>query len=262
MTAKTGHFRWDRRLDVRAVARRVLSQGPAAREGAGLCRERLTSIEVNGTFYRTQIAGHLPQMGERSAGRLRVLAEGLALRHQPPRAQGGGRLDQAVSRFRRDRAWAASSDRCSGNSRRSRNSTRPTSAASWSCCRTRSTAITCGMSSRCGTTASSRRSSSRCCASSPCRWCSPTTSNYPVDRRRHRRLRLCAPAAGRGHGPDRLSAEGDRRLGRPARRLGEGRRAGRPATASAPAGKKGKPRDVLPTSSTRARCARRRRRWR
>ena len=32
--------------------------------------ERLTSIEVNGTFYRSQTPADVPQMGERSAGRL------------------------------------------------------------------------------------------------------------------------------------------------------------------------------------------------
>ena len=36
------------------MARRVLSQGTAAREGTVYASERLTSIEVNGTFYRTQ----------------------------------------------------------------------------------------------------------------------------------------------------------------------------------------------------------------
>ena len=59
---------------------------PHAKELA-YASERLTSIEVNGTFYRTQIAGNLPQMGERGAGRLRVFHQGIALRHQPPRAE-------------------------------------------------------------------------------------------------------------------------------------------------------------------------------
>ena len=64
---------------------------PHAKELA-YASERLTSIEVNGTFYRTQIAGDLPQMGERGAGRLRVLHQGIALRHQPPRAEGSRRI--------------------------------------------------------------------------------------------------------------------------------------------------------------------------
>ena len=36
------------------MARGVLSQGPNAREGAGYASRKLTTIEINGTFYRTQ----------------------------------------------------------------------------------------------------------------------------------------------------------------------------------------------------------------
>ena len=43
-------------------------------------------------------------MGERGAGRFRVLDQGPALRDQPPRAEGGRRLHQALPRQRRDRA--------------------------------------------------------------------------------------------------------------------------------------------------------------
>ena len=70
---------------------------PHAKELA-YASERLTSIEVNGTFYRTQSPATYPQVGERGAGRLRVLDQGLALRHQPPRAERGRRLDRAVPR--------------------------------------------------------------------------------------------------------------------------------------------------------------------
>ena len=43
-------------------------------------------------------------MGERGAGRLRVLRQGSALHHQPPRARGGRRLHQLFFRLRRARA--------------------------------------------------------------------------------------------------------------------------------------------------------------
>ena len=46
-----------------------------------------------------------------------------------------------------------------------------------------------------------------------------------VDRRRDWRFRLCAIAAGQGHGADRLSAKRDQRLGRAARRMGQRGRA-------------------------------------
>ena len=223
----------------------VLSEGPAAREGTRLRRRAAHLDRGQRHVLPHPVAGDLPQVGERSARRLRVLAEGLALRHQPPRAQGGGRLDQAVSGFRRDRARRRSSAPCSGNSRRSRNSTRPTSAASSNCCRTRSTAITCGMSSRCGTTASSTPEFIALLR----KFSMPVVFTDHVElsqhRRRHRRLRLCAAAAGQGHGADRLSAEGDRRLGRPADRLGEGRRAGRPRPRRRRPARKAKPRDVF-----------------
>ena len=44
-----------RRLDLRALARDLLSEGPAAGAGArAIASRHLTSIEINGTFYRTQ----------------------------------------------------------------------------------------------------------------------------------------------------------------------------------------------------------------
>ena len=48
-----------------------------------------------------------------------------------------------------------------------------------------------------------------------------------ADRRRHQRLRLCPPAAHRGRRADRLYAEGARRPGRSARKPGRRRRARR-----------------------------------
>ena len=64
--------------------------------------------------------------------------------------------------------------------------------------------------------------------------------NLSEHRRHHRRLRLCAPAAGRGHDPDRLSAEGARCLGQAAPHLGGGQGAGRPAARRSEAQTKGR----------------------
>jgi hypothetical protein len=67
---------------------------PHARE-LTYASERLTSIEINGTFYRTQSPATSPS-GRRDAGRLRVLRERRALRHQP---QGARRSRESVDRF-------------------------------------------------------------------------------------------------------------------------------------------------------------------
>ena len=64
---------------------------------------KLTSIEINGTFYGSQKPESFRKWASRSAGRLRVLAEGPALRDQPQGAGRGRRQHQAVLRFRRAR---------------------------------------------------------------------------------------------------------------------------------------------------------------
>ena len=73
---------------------------PHARE-LTYASERLTSIEINGTFYRTQIARHLRQVGQGDAGGLRVLREGRALRHQPQGARGSGGIGRSLSQVGR-----------------------------------------------------------------------------------------------------------------------------------------------------------------
>ena len=50
---------------------------------------KLTSIEINGTFYRTQSPATYRKWALRSARRLCVFGEGPALRHQSRRAGGG-----------------------------------------------------------------------------------------------------------------------------------------------------------------------------
>ena len=49
--------------------------------------------------------------------------------------------------------------------------------------------------------------------------------DYPAIAGHHRRFRLCASAEGRGHDQDRLSGKGARRMGRPRAYLGSRRRA-------------------------------------
>ena len=152
---------------------------PHARELA-YAGEHLTSIEINGTFYRTQTpatfrkwASEVPDgfvfslKGPRYAVNRRVLS-------------GGRRLDQTISRFRRDRTRPAPRPpalaiRAVQEIRRGRLRRLPRTAAEAS-----STAAHCAMSSRSGTTASRRRPSSRCCANSTSRSSSPNTTTIPA----------------------------------------------------------------------------------
>ena len=62
---------------------------------------KLTSIEINGTYYGSQKPESFTQVARRDAGRLRLLGEGPALRHQPPRAGRSGRIDRALLHQRR-----------------------------------------------------------------------------------------------------------------------------------------------------------------
>ena len=67
---------------------------PHARE-LEYAAQQLTSIEINGTFYRTQTP-KTSANGHRSAGRIYICAQRPALRRQPARAGGGRKL---VERF-------------------------------------------------------------------------------------------------------------------------------------------------------------------
>src|SRR5215510_16603508 len=93
------HRRW--RLDVRTLARRVLSGKARAGEGAVLRRLEADLDRDQRHLLRLAEAGKLSQMGQRCARWLRLLREGPAFRHQPPRAGGSRRLHQALLRFRR-----------------------------------------------------------------------------------------------------------------------------------------------------------------
>ena len=155
-------------------------QGAAAREGARL-RQRAADLD-RGQRHVLPLAdaGDVPQMGERGAAEFRVRAQGPALCRQPARAQGGRRLDQALSRFRHHRAWrpsraAALAIRADQKIRRRRFRRLPR--------------IVAGQTRR-PRAAPRHRSpprqflhrpnSWRCCANSKCRSCSPTTPNIRI----------------------------------------------------------------------------------
>ena len=64
---------------------------PHAKELA-YASERLTSIEVNGTFYRTQTPATFRKWASEVPDGFVFSHQGIALRHQPPRAEGGRRI--------------------------------------------------------------------------------------------------------------------------------------------------------------------------
>ena len=224
-------LRGHRRLDVRAVARRVLSQGAPHAKELAYASGRLTSIEVNGTFYRSQTpatfrkwASEVPPgfvfslKGPRFATNRRVLKEaGDSIKRF---------LDSGITEL------AIVSGRCCGNSRRPRNSMLPISEAFSNSCRTSSTAERCVTSSKCGTTVSARPNLSRCCGSSRCRPCSPTTPNTRTSPT-YRRFRLCPPATGQGQDRRRPIRRKRSPPGRRALNLGGRKRARRFAARSA-----------------------------
>ena len=186
---------------------------PQAKELA-YAGEQLTSIEINGTYYGSQKpasfrkwASEVPDgfvfsvKGPRFATNRRVLAE-------------AGELDRALSRFRRDRARrparpAALAVRADQEIRRGRFRRVPRTAAG-EARRPQAAPRRRGAPRQ----LPRRRSSSRCCAKFKIAGGLRRARDLSGHRRHHRRFRLCAPAEGRGHDPDRLSAEGARRLGR------------------------------------------------
>ena len=191
---------------------------PHARE-LEYASEHLTTIEINGTFYRTQTPATFAKWaketpdgfvfsvkGPRYAVNRRVLAE-------------AGDSDQAVLRIRACWSWATSSARCCGSSRRPRSSTPPTSARSSSCCRAK-------LDGRKLRHVVEVRHDSFCVPEFIAlvrKFATPVVfaehAQLSGDRRSGRRLRLRAAAEGRRQHPHRLSAEAARRLGQARRRL-------------------------------------------
>src|SRR6266403_1624498 len=90
-----------RRLDLCAVARGILPGEADAGEGAGIRGVETDLDRDQRHLLRLAEAGELSQMGARGARWVRVLGEGAAFRHQPPRAGGSRRFHKTVLRFRR-----------------------------------------------------------------------------------------------------------------------------------------------------------------
>ena len=57
---------------------------------------KLTSIEINGTYYGSQKPESFRKWAREVPDGFRVLVEGAALRYQPPSAGGGRRLREAL----------------------------------------------------------------------------------------------------------------------------------------------------------------------
>src|SRR3954470_3651641 len=99
------HLYRHRRLDLRAMARGVLSRQAHAGEGTVLRRVETDLNRDQRHLLRLAEAGEFSQMGARGARRIRVLIEGTALRDQPSRAGGSRRFRKTLLRFRRARTW-------------------------------------------------------------------------------------------------------------------------------------------------------------
>ena len=68
---------------------------PHARE-LSYAGEHLTSIEINGTFYRTQTPATFRKWASEVPDEIRFFAQRAALCRQPARAQGGRRLQSSA----------------------------------------------------------------------------------------------------------------------------------------------------------------------
>ena len=101
MTAKTGQYlRRHRRLDLSSRgAACSIPRACRTRASLSYAGEHLTSIEINGTFYRTQTPATFRKWASEVPDGFVFLAEGTALRGQSPRARRGRRLHQALSRI-------------------------------------------------------------------------------------------------------------------------------------------------------------------
>src|SRR5215204_6091544 len=95
------HLYRHRRLDLRAVARGVLSRKAHAGEGAVLRRVEADLDRDQWHLLWFAEAREFSQMGARGAGRIRVLVEGSAVCDQSARAGGGRGFRKALLRFRR-----------------------------------------------------------------------------------------------------------------------------------------------------------------
>src|ERR1700761_5779080 len=97
------YLHWRRRLDLRAVARGVLSGKAGAGERAGIRGVEADFDRDQWHLLRLAEAGELSQMGTRGSRWLCVLAKRTALCDQSPGTGGGRGFRQTVLRFRRAR---------------------------------------------------------------------------------------------------------------------------------------------------------------
>ena len=201
------------------------------------------------------IARHLRQVGEGDAGRLRVLREGRALRHQPQGARGSRRVGRSLPQVGRAGAGRqARSDPVAVHADqeiRSRRLRRLPGAAA----EVAAGCGSCAMSWRCGTPRSACRSSSPCCASTQVPVVFAEHATYPAIPDPVGDFVYAAAAEGPGQHRHLLSAQGAGRLGQAGRDLGQGRRAQGSGAGRRRQGRQGCSRATCSsTSSTRARC--------
>ena len=231
-------------------------------EGAGLRQPPADLDRDQRHLLRLAEARELPQMGARDAGRLRLHRQGLALRHQPPGAGGGRRLDRALlrpgdARAGRQAGAGAVAVRADQEVRRGGFRRVPRAAAAQA-----STAGRCATWSRCGTTASARPAFIALLRQFAIPVVFADHATYPAIADVTGDFVYARLQKGTDDDRDRLSAGGAGRLGRAAGGSG-------PAAASRPTCR-GSTRQrrrtsrrarCSPSSSTRARCARRPARW-
>ena len=204
---------------------------PHARE-LEYASQRLTSIEINGTFYRTQTPASFAKWRVRDARGLRVLRQRPALRRQPQRAEGGGRFHQAVPGLRGDRAGQparASAVAIRGHQEVRRGRLRRLPGAAAAQARRREAAPRGGAAPPLVPHARLHRAPAQ--VPDPRGLC--RARHLPRHPRSGRRFRLRPPAEGPGRHRHRLSAQGARPVGRARPRLGPGRRAEGPGAGGA-----------------------------
>src|SRR3954447_17347831 len=98
------HLSRHRGLELRTMARRVLSGQAAAGEGTRIRRLEADCDRDQLDLLWFAEAGELPEVGGRDTGGLQVLREGLPLQHQPQGPRRRRRLREALPEFRRHRA--------------------------------------------------------------------------------------------------------------------------------------------------------------
>ena len=126
------HFR----LALRAVARRVLSEGSArSSDELEFASRKLSTIEINGSFYSLQRPEYYARWHDETPPGFVFSVKGGALHHAHDAAARRSRRRSRTSSRRALPSCATSSARSSGSSRRASRSTASASRPSSSCCR-------------------------------------------------------------------------------------------------------------------------------